>query len=251
MPRSLPASLVAFLANDWLESHSFLRLTLADGRKFYWATRADRLDGFDHTADLISLGPFKFSNSGAADRVEATVQNITLEWGLSLIAASDALTGARAEAGRYWRKVDDVDVTIQTRVLLKGLVVGSEMDENEVRLSIVSDAYTGEHVAGQRLITRACQWKYKGAQCGATSSLPTCNKLYDDPGGCSGRNNQHRFGGFIFDTSKSSLVVVINTGGGGSGGGEIGGGGGDVFGSGGGGGNGGDYTRLGSGFLEY
>lgn len=224
MPRILSPALQTLLASDWLESHSFLRLTLADGQLFRWATQADRVDGFDHTGDLLSVGPFKFSNGGAADRVEATLQNVTLTWGLSLLAASDALTGARAEAGRYWRKPDD-EAAALSRVLLKGLVVGAEMDENAVRLQIVSDAYTGEHIAGQRLITRACQFKYKGIACGATSTESDCNKLYDDPGGCAGRNNQHRNGGFIFDTSKSSLVVTINTGGGVNVGGGIGGGG--------------------------
>ncbi len=237
MPRALTQQLATMLGQDWLESHSFLRLFLTNGQSFYWATQRDTIDGFAYSDDLISVGPFKYSLGGAADRVEATVQNVTMTLGISLLAASERLTGAQAEAGRYWRDLNSPNTNART--LLKGIVVGANADENELRLNIVSDAYSGEHIAGQRLVARACQWKYKSVPCGATDPRPTCNKLYDDPGGCV---VQHRFGGFIFDTSKSSLVVTINTGSGTSGG--------DIPGDGYGGGNGGDYGYGRDGFMN-
>ncbi|NDC10516.1 MAG: hypothetical protein EBZ75_14490, partial [Oxalobacteraceae bacterium] len=50
-------------------------------------------------------------------------------------------------------------------------------------------------------------------ECGYSGALTTCNKLYTDADGCSGRSNQHRFGGFPLRLPEASIGAVSGQGG--------------------------------------
>lgn len=41
-----------------------------------------------------------------------------------------------------------------------------------------------------------CRWAYRGAECGYTGPLPTCDRTWDSSNGCLAHSNQARFGGF-------------------------------------------------------
>jgi phage-related protein len=41
-----------------------------------------------------------------------------------------------------------------------------------------------------------CAWQYKGAECGYTGALPTCDFSLQGDNGCAAHNNTRRFGGF-------------------------------------------------------
>lgn len=41
-----------------------------------------------------------------------------------------------------------------------------------------------------------CRWAYRGAECGYTGQLPTCDRRWDSSNGCLAHGNQDRFGGF-------------------------------------------------------
>lgn len=48
-----------------------------------------------------------------------------------------------------------------------------------------------------------CPWRYKGAECGYTGALATCDFTYDGPNGCEAHGNELRFGGFKGIVSRS------------------------------------------------
>ena len=49
-------------------------------------------------------------------------------------------------------------------------------------------------------------WTFKDpATCAFVGPESTCNKLLDDPGGCSGRANEHHFGGFPYIKSGDTI----------------------------------------------
>jgi phage-related protein len=92
--------------------------------------------------------------------------------------------------------------------------VGSPVtNEEEAVYTVISDLAAAGLVGATRTMTRPCTWKYKGEECGATSSLPTCDFTYDLDTGCKGRDRQFRFNGFIFDAERLTLTIPGYTGG--------------------------------------
>lgn len=94
----------------------------------------------------------------------------------------------------------------QPKVLLTGIISQAEADENTVSIKIVSDIAPNVAFMTNRPVTDHCSLVYKGNRCGYVGPLATCNKLYESDGGCSGRQNQHRFAGIV---DKGELVAPI------------------------------------------
>lgn len=82
-----------------------------------------------------------------------------------------------------------------------------EMNEHFTVVGARSQTYSVEFSLGaENPLTRRfpfryqfrdrCQWLYKGAECGYTGALPTCDYSLDGPNGCGAHNNVERFGAF-------------------------------------------------------
>ena len=65
-------------------------------------------------------------------------------------------------------------------------------DENWVGFVLTGAVNLFRRVPLRRFLKNFCPFQYKGAECKATSTYPTCNKSLAD---CRERNNQERFGG--------------------------------------------------------
>jgi hypothetical protein len=232
--RSLHAAVTALKNSGHCETHSALDLAVLSGgmtTTYRFATALLTVNGNSYLPNLRQTGALKMSLTRSADRVEVAVQNVDKAMGLALEAAPDALLSAAATVGRVYRDTSSGAAYYAT--LLPGVVVAAKTTELEVRLSIVSDIAAATQIAGWRKIGRACNWrKFKGVECGYAGALTTCNRLYDHADGCSGRSQQHRFGGFIFITPKADENTTVITdpndtpydpGGGGYGGGYGGG----------------------------
>jgi hypothetical protein len=127
-----------------------------------------------------------------ADQVAVDVQNVDREIGLTVNDVARTLSGADVT----FSKVFSSDGSIwQSKVLLIGIITSAEVDENVVAIQVVSDIAPNVAFIGTRPVQENCPLVFKGRACGYTGPLTTCNKEYDSPDGCAGRQRQHRFGG--------------------------------------------------------
>ncbi len=197
MPRRMPTGLpeLMSMATAWAETHSLLRLETKQGT-FHLATARLKVDEIDFVPTLQDSAQLKQSITQAVDRVEVGIENVDFSFGLKFVTVIDALHGARATFGRYWR--DLRNGAEYHKWLLNGVIIAAPGDEELVRLTIFNELYASRQIAG-RLVTRNCQWRYKEpATCGYVGPLLTCNKLLDSPDGCQGRARQHRYSGFVY-----------------------------------------------------
>lgn len=96
-------------------------------------------------------------------------------------------------------------------IFLFGTVTGARYTEEYLELDVATDVNLAPTLSNRRVGSK-CPWVFKGTECGYSGGLTTCNKLYTDSGGCSGRSNQHRFGGFPARDSAASVGRVSGLG---------------------------------------
>jgi hypothetical protein len=96
--------------------------------------------------------------------------------------------------------------TWDRKVLLVGEIASVELDEKLARIKIVSDIAPNVAFIAGRTVGTICPLVFKGTRCGYSGPLTTCNKIYVSEGGCSGRNNQHRFGGVVIEGELNRIV---------------------------------------------
>jgi hypothetical protein len=216
MPRSLPIGLTDALGRAYsnIETHSTLQLSLpsdlAPTLEYFFATAALTIDGVRYERHLRDTGAVRTSLTRSADRVTADLQNVDGILGVDLIYLADALYGAAARFGRYWR--DDSGAEFH-KVLLTGVIAGVEINDQVVRLTLVSDTYAAVSVGASRRVAKDCQWAtsggFRGPQCGYAGAELTCNYLLNDTGGCEGRHGtplkRAKFGGFVYLESKQTV----------------------------------------------
>lgn len=71
-------------------------------------------------------------------------------------------------------------------------ITGVASDRNNVTFKLGADFVFTRRFPNVRILKDYCPFKFKGAQCGYTGSLTTCNKTLSD---CRKRGNSMRFGG--------------------------------------------------------
>ena len=207
--RELPDGLKALLRRKGrVETHSTLTLITTDfyeaATTYHLGTAGITADGIYYEPYLKTVGVRRSSITRAVDRVEALIFNTDSRFGPHLINLPNRSHGAIAKVGRYWRDMDSGDS--YHLVLMQGIVQTAKANENELRVGILSDIYA-KSIGGGRRTARKCQWTFKDAEtCGYSGTETTCNKLYDSSGGCSGRSNQHHYGGFIYIQSQSAVA---------------------------------------------
>jgi len=218
MPRNLPTGLISLLKSGYAETHSFLVINLLGpgrtiGKTIYLATCTETQGGggnpprpaTTYLPHLRQTGPVKMSLARSADRCDVIIENIDLFAGLDFVAKQDALYGSFAQFGRIWRDLRNPANTFWV-TLLTGQVIGARASEQEVQLALMSDIYSSGAIAGQMVYSLSCPWTFKdSATCAYVGPETVCNKLLNDPGGCSGRSNQFHYGGFPYIDSQASI----------------------------------------------
>jgi hypothetical protein len=214
MPRNFSPELKALLAQPWCESHSTLAIyvepesnsgTTASLIPYYLSTAAITVDGLPYQARLskdAGSALLRQSLGVSNDRAEIAIEDADGAMRAEFAQWGSAIQGAKVELGRAWRNLDTGQWHHYT--LMRGIIHQPSYNSRTIQLSIISEHYAGGSVGGGRVVTRPCEFTFPnpdkgivGRECGYSGSLRTCNKLYDDAGGCSGRSNQHRYGGFI------------------------------------------------------
>ena len=216
MPRSLPVGLAEVLKSGYAESHSTLELSLpsdiAPAITHYFATARLTIDGVIYDRQLRDTGAVKTSLTRAADRVTVELQNVDTILGVDLLAVADTLYGANVRFGRYWK--DLRSAATFHHILLTGAVAGVEVNENVVRLTLISDTYAAVSVGAKEQVIRTCrfqvQGEFRGANCGYSGAKLTCNGLIDDADGCEGRHGtplkRAKFGGFVYIEGQNTIA---------------------------------------------
>jgi hypothetical protein len=215
MPRNMPPGLMDLLKrkDKQIETHSTLQLAVFGGavpQYYYFASaRLDAL-GIVWQPHLRQVSSIKASLTRTAHQATLDLQNVDQVLGIEFTRMQDYLSGAEAKVGRYWRDLDSGAAFHKT--LLAGLVTVPPVSEDVVSLTVVSDAYSGVSVGARRRVTRMCQWRFKGQECGYTGTEGICNFLINDAGGCEGRHGNPlkfaRYGGFAFIDPSVKLFTI-------------------------------------------
>lgn len=212
MPRGFTtnvADLLKFSAakESRAEEHSTVELTLTGAtmpaRTYYLATAKLTINGIVYERDLREVGALRQSITRAVDRTEYAVENVSSLLGSDWINNPDEIQGATVKVGRYWRDLESGQEFHE--IVFRGVVQSPKADQNTARVQVLSDIYAAS-IGGGRRVARKCQWKFRDPlTCGYTGVEIVCNKLLNSAGGCSGRSNQHRYGGFVFIQPSSSV----------------------------------------------
>jgi hypothetical protein len=175
-----------------IESHSTLRLIIDNGdilRVWYLASAELTIDGVEYEPELRKSSRIKSSLTRAADSGSVEIQNVDTEIGREFLAQREAIYGAEAKIGRWWR--DSISGWEGHKVFLTGPVVGFDLDENIVRLRAVSEPYANISVGARRIIDPLCQAVFRDpTTCGFAGAELTCNLMLNHAGGCKGRHGQ-------------------------------------------------------------
>jgi len=234
MPRTLP-----IVDTSWAETHDIVRIQFPDGTVkrlgtakmtnvpvlIHDATSGMITDTGNYAAHLMQSSSTKQTLTQAADRVTVSIQNVDRAIGLTLNNVATSLIGASVVFAKVFK---DTDGSWKSSPLCYGEIADVQVDENIAEVTIVSDTAPNVRFLSNRPLSTTCPLTFKGAACGYVGPLTTCNKKRDDPDGCAGRNNVHRFGGIIAEGEISEPVVgdgfgvSVGTGGGGDSGGGVG-----------------------------
>ncbi len=154
---------------------------------------------------LIGTSGLKASLGASVDRIDVTVHNV--DWRMTRLAKTMTNIPVRCEVGRAIRPMRG-GAWIHVK-LLSGIVVSIVTNQETATMQCISDLYAAPAVGALRAVTRPCGFKFKDPRtCGFSGATPTtCNKVFESADGCLGRNNQHRYGGFIYDTGKDTLYL--------------------------------------------
>lgn len=214
----MPRPALAGVNTAFTENHDVLYLRLANGNVKRAATGAmtgvplkvfdeDQLPEVDvgtYVGHLMRTSSTKQSLTQAADRVTVDIQNVDTLVGLSLNEVASSLAGSYAVFGRAYKTGGGLWLTTP---FVYGEVDDVSTDQNNATITIVSDTAPNVSFLTNRPIQKSCPLAFKGTRCGYVGAETTCNKKRDDAGGCSGRNNVHRFGGFIADGELATPII--------------------------------------------
>jgi hypothetical protein len=213
MPRTLSSQL-----RDWLdlfpmlESHSTMSAFLpyaVVSTTYYFGSQTVQVGFNIYPRSIRNVGEMKLSMGRAADRVEVVLSNAENDTGPLFYQERDISRGSIVQIGRLYYNPSEPGEQEHV-VLFTGTVASVTVDENDTRLSIVSDLFAGGQVGATRLVSPSCQFKFKDPETCAYSGAGTvCTKIYDDAtGGCEFYANQHHFGGALFQNSQAATQTA-------------------------------------------
>ena len=191
MARFLPAALTEALnrPDAQIATHSTLEMFVvigAETRTYRFATAGLAFNGINWLPQLRETSEINSDLSSEGDEITLDIQNVDTLLGVEFLNLQRYLSGAEVVMGRYWKDLDKG--ADWNDVLFTGLVAGLEPDEQVVKLTAVSDVYSGVSVGPLRKVRRLCPFLYKGFECGRPpTDPPTCDYTLNGAGGCDGR----------------------------------------------------------------
>jgi|SRR5262245_6210190 len=216
MARLMSASLLeAFKQQDTqFSSHGTLEIFVLLGalsRTYRFATASLSIGGVAYLPQMRAAGEINSDLSSEGDEVTVELQNVDTLLGIEFMALQRSLFGAECTLGRYWKELSRGSEWHE--ILFTGLIVGIDPDEQNLRLTIVSDVYSGVSVGPIRKVRRLCPFRYKGPECGRPiTDPPTCDFTLNGAGGCDGRwgatNKFARIGSAPYIDSNLDLKII-------------------------------------------
>jgi hypothetical protein len=201
---------------DWCESHVIIKATLSDGTilrlgdaTLYNVPEAGDVLLYGYEAKIVQDAQVKISTTRTADQATITAENVDKELGLTINNVNTVLLGAKVTCCKVFSEINNlppVSKVWESKVLLIGEIAFVDVTEDEVTIKIVSDTAPNVAFIAAREVGNKCPLIFKGVACGYSGPLTTCNKLYQSDGGCSGRANQHRFGGVVETGELTSII---------------------------------------------
>jgi hypothetical protein len=203
--RNLQPAEVAIIEEKYQESYWTITAWFGTGEVRSVAGTRLTVNGHLFDGGLLGTSGLKASLGGSVDRIDVTVNNTDWRW--TRLAQSMTTIPVRTEVGRVMRQIRSTSWIYLP--LLSGIVVSILSNETSATVQCISDLYAAPAVGALRAVTRPCGFKFKDPRtCGFSGATPTtCNKIFESADGCLGRNNQHRYGGFIYDTGKDTLYL--------------------------------------------
>lgn len=152
MARDFSVGLSDFLSNGGAELHSTLQLTLRGANqseiKLHLATARLTIDGAHYEPYLQKVGAIRLSLDREDDFIEVRLRHVEKLLGADSASALDALRGARAEYG--WCRRDPGSGKVVRKILLTGVATNVYADQQNISLTLVSDAHFSRLVAAGR-----------------------------------------------------------------------------------------------------
>lgn len=209
--RNLVPVLVNLTALPFQETYWTCSLVFPDGESVRVAGSEIEIAGDKFQGGLITVSGLRASLGNSVDRIDITVENVDWKW--TKRAQIPRTSQTRALVGRAVRPIRGGSWAFLT--LLNGVLVTITSNEKEATLSCIADLYAAPAIGALTQYARPCQFKYRDPRtCGfppapesGTDPFPTCDLIYESPGGCAGKNWQHRYGGFLGDTEKETLSI--------------------------------------------
>jgi len=203
---------------SWVESHDIVRIEFPDGAvKRFGTGKMDNVPLLIHTdlgmvtdtgnylAHLLQSSSTRQTLTQAADKVTVSIQNVDRAIGLTINNVATSLVGASAVFAKVFK--DPNTGLWKSSPLCYGEIADVKINESTAGVTIVSDTAPNVRFLTNRPVAKTCPLAFKGVACGYSGPLTTCNKKRDDPDGCSGRDNVHRFGGFVAEGELTEPVV--------------------------------------------
>lgn len=214
MPRNMQHGLQEFLQrkNKQCITRSTLVINVDKAtppRLYHFATAALNLNNVDYLPLMRGTTQIRGSITRASNQTTCSLHNSDTLAGLDFLSLGSPLFNAGIEIGRYWKDLENE--AEYTHIFLVGVLTDVQVDQNEVRLTAITEPYANIPAGAVRRVTPDCGWIYKDpATCGSTSLLPDCNFLLTHSDGCinrhSGTDNRGRFGGFAYLNSQNRLL---------------------------------------------
>lgn len=167
--------------------------------EFNAAVDIGNYDGF-----LVRSSSTKQTLTQAADKVTVDIQNVDTAIGITLNEVATTLIGSKAVFAKVFKQSSG-DWT--SSPLCYGEIDDVRIDQSNATVTVISDTAPNVSFLTNRPLQKTCPLAFKGVACGYVGAETTCNKKRDDAGGCSGRNNVHRFGGFIADGELARPII--------------------------------------------
>lgn len=161
---------------------------------------------YNYDGRLRDVSSIDCSLNGAYGRVSFAITNADL--GEVANVAADKYVGWECKVHKI---IILEDGTLLGILLLHGVIMSYTMTDRVVEMDVLTRINVGNTITPRRVNVK-CPWVFKGTECGYSGVLTDCNKLYSDAGGCSGRSNQHRFGGFPLRLPEASIGAVSGQG---------------------------------------
>lgn len=129
------------------------------------------------------------------DRITLSFQNKDKALGLDLAANLSEWQEAQCIVGREYLN-DDGSLTDWVETF-RGAVQQPVVDDFMFVFTVISDVTSAGNIIANRTLAGPCAFLFKHpGTCGYSGGETTCNRLLKSPGGCLGRDWQHRYGGW-------------------------------------------------------